>query len=173
MKEILILVGYFSIAAVFTTFGFLLLFSPKGANRLLRWLSSADRWSRPNPEWDPGRAIESRITGLILGAMGLMFIAVPLYWIFTSGPSQVVPVDSFPPKAAGVNWGSFVISGGVLFLGGYLVLNPRVILPWAKRTMPDRILLDNAPRITFLVVRLIGALLIAFGLYEIALTLKH
>src|SRR5712691_5492144 len=98
MKNSLILLVLWGFAVFFTAFGIILAITPARVVISFDWWIRANRWTRPNPRWDPGYTIETRLAGVGMALMGIMFIARPLYWILAGNPSRVGPAASSPAR---------------------------------------------------------------------------
>ncbi len=99
---------------------------------------------------------------------GIVALALPIYWMLTQPPQATMPVEAPAVPQVGVDWGLLAGLVLILFSGLYLLVKPRIVIEWGKRTMPHRIVSDAGYPRGFLVVRLLGALFVIYTLYVIA-----
>lgn len=160
MRDHLIISGYLAGVAFLLSVGLLMATSPKRSRRFLDWLTRADRWSHPNPDWKPGLDLEGRIAGAAMSLLAIYMGASAISLVLGSPGVTRMPAEGVTGSP---DWGSLCFGVAMLASGLYLSLEPGPLLRWGISKMPHRIVLDETSSKWRKSIRFIGAMCIAIG----------
>ncbi len=167
MAERIVVLGALILSSTFIFVGLLLLLSPTKSLQFINWLTRADRWSRPNPEWKAGHDLERRLAGLVLASLGASCLIVMLAWALQPVGPQTIPTGPPPLRRVGRDWYSLAIGVTLLFGGTYVLIAPQPLVRWGIKNTPYRVIPDHTLRNWTIRVRVIAAVMIFSGIVAI------
>lgn len=170
VKDGVVVLGYllFCLFALFN--GLLMLISPKRQIEFWDKVVRANRWSRSNSDWKPGREVESRLAGLGIVVMALWMASLPVRWLLHPKPLGSAPASSSPMSHLGSywSWSILVIAVPIFAWGVYMLIKPERVAKWVEARNPQRIFPEQIGHAGLWAIRLIGIGIIvvsAFGIF--------
>ncbi len=167
MLETVIFLLVFLVLALFFAFhGVMMLFIPDAANIFTDW------WAKPmgfGPHSERERRRETRLAGLLITAMGIMFFVVALHsWLSHPNPRQITPERIEP------SWGLLLLGVSMLAVGYYIIKSAERVIRKMLENIPEFTLVRQSTIRVWVWRQRIGGVLIMFGsLIPLSLWIKN
>jgi hypothetical protein len=161
IKDVLFIIAFLLISLFVLLHGLLMLFWPKKHTALVDWLAHSHRWSKPNPDWKPGRQIEKRFAGLAIVVMAFLMLWFPLSWFLHRTPLVWLKAQHLPRH--GVQWFELLVAATIAIFGLYLFLIPEAYARWMTKMNPQRLYPTDFAERNKWVLRIFGLIIMTFA----------